>query len=97
MSRHAHMLQDVVITAFPGIGEEGRLPELATLGHVYQSVMISRPASAMELASQIIASLVKAVDSPHCAGLHDDLLTIFEAETSAQVSGLGREFFYVRC
>ncbi|RSL77932.1 hypothetical protein CEP51_008647 [Fusarium floridanum] len=78
--------RDVVITAFPETGEETRPFELTTLGHVYQSIVTSGPASAMELVSQIMASLVTAIDGSHHAGLHDSLLTIFEAETSAQTT-----------
>ncbi|KAJ4233189.1 hypothetical protein NW759_001970 [Fusarium solani] len=76
--------RDVVITAFPSSWEESRDFDFTPLGHVYQSVMKTRPASGMQLAWEIMASLVAVMDGPTYAGLHESLLTIFEAETSVQ-------------
>ncbi|KAM0433996.1 hypothetical protein ACHAPT_003940 [Fusarium lateritium] len=77
---------DVVITAFPTNWEGRRDFEFAPIGHAYNSVMRSRPESATELVSKILASLVTFVDGPYFAGLNESLLTIFETETSAQTT-----------
>ncbi|RTE83697.1 hypothetical protein BHE90_001768 [Fusarium euwallaceae] len=76
--------RDVVITAFPSNWEGSRKFDSTPLGHVYQSVTKSRPVSSMDLVSQIMASLITAIDGPSYAGLPKSLFAIFEAQALAQ-------------